>query len=125
MGFSIASHYCKGQLVNTKLVHGADSFGCCMAKMDKQLPDECSSTEVQKAVKKKGCCENEYQSLDIDDDFNSKQLLSKAHPQLIAVFIYVYFQLNNSGSNVDIAYSDYSPPPLEQDVQVMYQTFLL
>jgi len=125
MGFSIASHYCQGQLVKSQLVHGTDNFGCCMAKMDNQLPEECNFPDIQKPVKKKGCCENEYQSLDIDDDFSSKQVLSKAHPQLIAVFIYVYYHLNTSDSNSDIAYSDYSPPPLEQDTQVLYQTFLL
>ena len=125
MGFSIASHYCQGQLVNTQLVHGTDNLGCCMAQMDNQLPEDCKSPDIQKSVKKKGCCENEYQSLDIDDNFSSKQVLSKATPQLIAVFIYVYFQLNSSDSDIDFAYSDYSPPPLEQDIQVLYQTFLL
>lgn len=125
MGFTIASHYCQGQLVETQLVHGTNPSGCCMAKMDKVKPKDCQSPNIQKPIKKKGCCENTYQNLEIDDDFSSKQILAKANPQLIAVFVYVYFHLNHTEDAVTIAFSDYSPPPLEQDIQVLHQTFLL
>ena len=93
--------------------------------MDNELPDDCKSLKLQKPVKKKGCCENTYQNLEIDDDFNSKQMLAKANVQLIAVFVYVYLQLSIPEGTIEIAYSDYSPPPLEQDIQVLHQTFLI
>lgn len=94
-----------------------------MSKMDKQLPEGC---KAQQPIPKKGCCENTYQTLDIADDFPAKQVQNTANPTLIAAFIYVYFQLSlPNGSNTESVYADYSPPPLEQDFQVLYQTFLI
>jgi len=126
MGFTLASHYCRGQLVKTELVHGTANKGCCLAKMEQAAPKDCKSPSMQQPVDKKGCCQNTYQNLDIDDDFSAKQVLAKANTQLISVFIYVYFQLNRFQAETDNnTFSYYSPPLLEQDAQVLYQTFLL
>ena len=126
MGFTIASHYCRGHLVKTQLVHGAQSFGCCMAKMTQELVKECESPTVQKPVNKKGCCENTYQSLELDEDYSlEKQVLTKADVQLVAVFVYTYLHLVTPDGNTDIATSHPSPPLLKQDIQVLHQTFLL
>ena len=80
---------------------------------------------IKSPKRKKKCCDNDFQSLDIDDDFSSKQTVSEFNPLLVAVFVYVYFQLNTLEGDNPIVYADYSPPPLDKNIQTLYQTFLL
>jgi hypothetical protein len=122
MGFSIASHYCQGNLVKTGLVHGGNNFGCCMAKKAVQSPENCDSLNIQK---KKNCCQNTYQQLDIEDDFNTQSLQIELNKQFVLAFFPIFFHLTQSEEKEIDTCTAYSPPLIERNTQVLFQTFLL
>lgn len=69
LGFALAKHHCGGLLVESKIILGYEKLDCGMPNMDEEhslapFPNQ----EIQ--FKKGKCCENEYQYLDTDDNFN-------------------------------------------------------
>lgn len=121
MGFTLATHYCGGHAVETALIIGDSFAGCGMEEMTQPL-NEASKTPELKRI---DCCENEYLSLNIEDDFQQSSTEKKVDLKFVFTFVYTYFQLDFSERTNDVIYSDYSPPPSRQDIQVLFQTFLI
>ena len=72
-----------------------------------------------------GCCDNEFISIDIDDDY---QLVSEGfsiEPTFLFAFTYTFLFDFQKSNEPGLAYADHHPPPLEQDYQSLYQSFLL
>ena len=51
--------------------------------------------------------------------------LNKEQQKLVATFIYTYVNLFAEEQTEKPTFTDYSPPPLVRDVQVLDQTFLI
>jgi len=124
MGFTISSHYCRGHLVQTKLLHGTTISACCMSKVAEVVSKDCAAKE-EITTQKNGCCENKIQVVNIEDDFNdaphSITLGSKAIATLSTAFILpIFFK-----EIPQISYSNYFPPPLTRELHVLHQAFLL
>jgi hypothetical protein len=71
------------------------------------------------------CCENQYQSLDIDDDYKRTIFQSNVNIDFIASFIVSFFQVSLFSENKENQYANYLPPLLECDVTVLHQVFLI
>lgn len=120
MGFSIATHYCGGHVVKSKLVFGDKSLDCGMEKMD----EDCEiGTET--SITKKSCCENHFLSLGVEDGYQETLAQSQINVNFVFTFVYTYFELLSSNFQQEIAFGDYSPPLRNGDVQVLFQTFLI
>ena len=117
----LTTHYCGGRAVDHQLMVGNSNLDCGMMDMD----ISCTTHESKTVLKKKNCCDNEYVSFDIEDDYNSGAEIISLNPQFLFAFTYTLYQLHLSENNQVVAFSDLSPPPLEQDIQSLYQTFLL
>jgi len=122
IGLTFGTHYCGGQAVLTEIILGNGDLSCGMP----DLGSSCESIPQGLSVSEKGCCENQYVTVDIEGDFDS----SLKHPTLEAKFVfaiaYTILDLHYAENEHKIAYFDYlPPPPLEQDVQTLLQTFLI
>lgn len=75
---------------------------------------------------KKDCCSNEQLVVDGQDNLKlSFDKLNKEQQKLVATFIYTYINLFAEQQTEKTTFTDYSPPPLVRDVQVLDQTFLI
>ncbi len=121
MGFTMATHYCGGHTVKSKLMLGNGELDSGMAKPNKS----CESDSKETSFKKRGCCENQYTSINLEDDYQSSVLHVDLDSKFVYTFIYTFIELFNSSIELDIAFINYSPPLLKQDVQVLFQSFLI
>ena len=122
MGLTFATHYCSGFAVKSQVMLGHHALDCGMAGMDA----ECESTPSEmELLVSKSCCDNQYQTLDTDDEYTSGHVLELPSPEFLVafleVFVYNFFQTNIEQSNL----AHYKPPLLEFNLPVLNQVFLL
>jgi hypothetical protein len=115
--FTISEHYCGGNLVDSSVFSKAKS---CSLDM------EISSSTEGCIIQKDNCCEdlviqvegqNELISLATDLNFNQQVF--------IASFVYSYINLFEELANKNVNFKDYTPPLVNNDLQVLFQTFLI
>lgn len=76
-------------------------------------------------MKKRGCCENESFSMDTDDNYQPSVHHLDVNAHFYIPFVYAFILQLVPQTDVQLAFRDYSPPPLQQDVLVLFQTFLI
>lgn len=122
LGFAIATHYCGGTAVESKLILGNENLDCGM-NVEKQ---PCQSEQSHASqLKKVPCCENKYQSLDLESDYELTVLQPNISLEFIAAFAVSFLSIIFPSENDTAQYADYSPPPIEQDIAILYQVFLI
>ncbi|MEP2026175.1 MAG: hypothetical protein ABJH98_07745 [Reichenbachiella sp.] len=119
-GFSLATHYCSGLAVESKVVLGHRALDCGMDNMDKACEKD-SPIGIQ--IKDGQCCENTYQSLEIEDDFKPSIAQSHVNVEFVAAFVISFFHLSISSIDEEPQYANYSPPLIDQDISVLHQVF--
>jgi len=123
LGLAIATHYCGGTAVESQLVHGHEILDCGMNNMDEQ---PCPSEQIHALqLKKTPCCENEYQSLDLEDDYELTVPQLSLSLEFIAAFAVSFLTVVFPSENQPSQYANYSPPLIEQDIAILYQVFLI
>lgn len=112
--FTVEKHYCGDFLVDVSFVGETDACGMDM--------DKVAATMV-----KKDCCKDELHKVDGQDELQSNKIekISLEKEQFLTAFVISYrdlFIVNESKKNF---YSNFSPPNLHQNYQVLYQSFLI
>lgn len=117
----VGTHFCGGEAVLSELAIGKAHLDCGMEEMQ-----SCESGSESDELKEKPCCENQYLSLDLDEQFNKLKDLSIDQLKLVFVAAIQFFDWTFffPASEKPI-FSIYDPPPLERDFSVLFQTFLL
>jgi hypothetical protein len=120
MGFVVGTHYCGGVAVESRIGIGHTDLDCGMEAMNKDcaVPFEANFKNID-------CCDNEYQSVEIQDDYKPTLITSTANFEFIAAFISTFTSISYFSIEEDVQYTSYLPPPLEVDVPVLHQVFLL
>ena len=122
VGLSLGTHFCGGEAVLSKLTIGEAHLDCGMEEM---APCE-SNPKNEDQLANEPCCQDHFLSLDIDEDFNPGKKLSVDNLQLAAVAVVLFFDWTQFFPLSNKTYfADYPPPPLERDIPVLFQTFLL
>lgn len=121
MGFTVATHYCGGHAVKSSLMLGNGELDCGMKKM----ASSCESHSTETSLTKRVCCENEYLSLEIEDDFQLSIIQSDIDLNFVFTFVYTFVELHSSDVEQNVTYGDYSPPLKDIDTQVLFQSFLI
>ena len=121
VGYSFATHYCRGEVQNQGLffLHARD-IGCGMEKAEQ--PANCAHHGT--AWSKKNCCEDDWQIFQITDDYTSSsagEIAVAAATPLITVVFDIYLLEETSS----LEYFNYRPPLLQRDISVLVQSFLL
>ncbi len=91
--------------------------------MDDSEPD---CTDVAVISEKDHCCENQFTKIHTDDNFAKASFDLKLNKTFVATFVSVFIlQKVELASTEKIFIADYSPPPLERDITILYETFLI
>ncbi|SDD89416.1 hypothetical protein SAMN05421636_102247 [Pricia antarctica] len=115
--FTVEQHYCGDFLVDYSLFGKAES---CGMDVQKDMHPERSG------LSQKDCCSDEMLSIDGQDNLKlSFDKLSFAQLQFVASFVYSYLNLFEGLPENIVSFSDYPPPLLVKDIQVLDQTFLI
>lgn len=106
-----------GMAYKSKITVGHEKLNCGM-EMDKMSHEE---SEAQKH-----CCDDEYESLEVVDDYQSTNFDFAINSQFTAAFLYTFFNFNEEKDTEEIVFKDYTPPPLlNEESLILFQTFLI
>ena len=113
-----AKHFCGDYEVLSVLTLGEKHLTCGM-KMN-------SNTCNDKKQEDQHCCKNKYENVEIDDNFaisSFDALLNVPFfKSLVSVFLLHQKYFNQQSLQF---YADYNPPPLDKDIPVLYQVFVI
>ncbi|SRX54506.1 hypothetical protein AEQU1_01517 [Aequorivita sp. CIP111184] len=121
-GIAYAQHFCSGTEMMAQITLGEKHLSC---GMEENAPDSGCGAETA-APEVHDCCKNHITKIHTDDNFAKASFDLKLNKTFIAAFISV-FVLNEVeiASTKKIFFADYNPPPLEQDFNILYETFLI
>lgn len=122
-GFTFATHYCGGHPVKTGVVLG-DHLPDCGMNMMNACEMDMNDTEGP-TINKEPCCENHFTTVEasqdllagfIDTDFSFVNDLSMP--------VDIFTTVTDQGEYLPQAASN-SPPGIERDIQILFQSFLI
>ncbi len=118
MGFTVSSHECGGKRVKTVLSIGNANVSC---GMETTTGDCESSTKKMKA----NCCKDEFQKIQLNDDYTQTTTFVHFSPDFTTVFAAILFDLLPNVSTQSFFFKNYLPPPLVKDIKVLVKSFLI
>ena len=117
-GVTYAKHYCGDFEVVSTLTMGKKNLSCGMA----MEADDCDSNKENPI----DCCKNTYENIDTDDNFTNSSFNLQINNSFIASFISVFVLKDIYFSDKEIHFSNgYDPPPRYNDIQVIYQVYII
>ena len=120
VGMAKTTHFCMGMEMKSEIGFGNKRMDCGM-----NMPMDHSENETDNHRDPKSCCENVTTQLQVDDEFQLKKSDLSLSLNFALAFVQVFvFGMENIPSETT-ALPPYSHPPLEQDLQVLYQSFLI
>ncbi len=122
-GVTMAAHLCGGYVAEMAITFGHTDLDCGMDQVEMDCTNENSHAGHQ--FQRKGCCENQYASIESDDATTTKIVLESIQLDFIVAFAYAYFGIDSFAVDTNTQYLSYSPPKLRQDIPVLHQVFLI
>jgi len=118
LSFTVEKHVCMGEITDVSFFIEADTCG--------MTADYCDAKDsLETKTEKEKCCNN-LQEL-IQGNQNEQQALNSLELnqlQFILTFTYTYLNLFEPSTDLNLA-NIYSPPLVDRDINVLYQTFLI
>ncbi|MRT16959.1 hypothetical protein F3C99_08320 [Vitellibacter sp. q18] len=122
-GIAYAQHFCGGMEMLSEITLGEKALSCGMDDMSRTTT-ECTAETVAKEPH--DCCNNHIIKIQTDDNFAKASFNLKLNKTFVATFVSVFvLQEVEIPSTEKIFFADYGPPPLEQDLNILYETFLI
>lgn len=119
-GLTLATHFCGSHAVKSELSFGDSDLSCGM-----KMTSSCEKNSSNKPLLKRNCCHNEYMSIDVDDEFQNHYVNINLNTHFLVSFFQVF--IIQAAKVVEkqevIVYA--SPPPKKQNVQILFQSFLI
>jgi len=116
-GFTISSHKCGGKIHKQSLDFVAADLNCGMEKSERQ---PCENNTL-----KDNCCQNEFQSFKVTEEFQASADTEQLNPQFLIAFTTASINLFIGEKNTYNKYINYSPPLPDKDIPVLIQSFLI
>lgn len=122
-GMAYARHLCGGMEINAEITFGEKHLSCGMDKEVENSSDCCGDSEV---FEENHCCENLIAKVQTDDNFTkaSSDLEASKIFNAISAQIFV-LDVSKIIAPKTISFAEYNPPPLLQDLNILYETYLL
>ncbi len=121
IGIAANTHFCGGEAVKHTLSLGLEHLDCGMD----EGPKTCSSQSGHDQINAKPCCDNQHELIQLDEDVTLVQPSLELNKTFVVAFIHSFvvqfFPINERVS----FYPNYSSPLLKQNVQVLFQSFLI
>lgn len=125
MSLTIGTHYCGGQAVENKFLFGKTHLGCNISGMEEPCKKSEKTNNNGVSFNKFPCCENEYQTFQAANDFIEYVAPITFNNEFAVAFISTPMNLGTFPKTTYHFYSKYSSPPLEKDIKILFQTFLI
>ena len=122
-GFTLATHYCGGQAVKTGLVLGKRLPDCGMNMM--QACEMNTSDHDGPLVKREPCCANHVRTVEANKDILTAILYSGESIFIELPLFQEPLSINTDPEANIPQLANNSPPGLDQDRQILFQTFLI
>ncbi len=120
-GVAYAQHFCSGMEMASEITFGEKQLSC--GEMDVEATG-CSENDV--VGEDNHCCKNHITKIKIDDSFAKASFDLKINKAFVATFVSVFILKEVAITSAQkFFFADYSPPPLEQDFNILYETFLI
>ena len=117
-GLAYAKHYCGSFEMLAKVTLGEESLSCGMTMQVDACGDEKEESH--------SCCSNKYLKVNTDDHFNKVAFEYDFQGEWIFIPVETLeFQDVSFIPEKVIVHNYYRPPPLERDLQILYETFLI
>ncbi|MFO7670080.1 MAG: hypothetical protein R6W31_10515 [Bacteroidales bacterium] len=125
MSLAIGTHFCGGEVVETKIILGETHLGCGMMDMEEPCDGDEKSNTNEVRYDEVPCCENEFQTFQSTNEFVKDAAQTTFNVEFAVAFIYTTLNLDLFPKSTHQFYTEYLPPPIEKDISVLFQTFLI
>jgi len=123
MYLTLGTHFCRGEAVESKIILGETHLGCGMMEMEEPYEDSENPDENGVSVDKVPCCQNEYQIVQLTNEFVKDSAQIPFNIEFAVAITYSALNLDLFPKPAHQFYPEYFPPPLEKDFRVLFQTF--
>jgi len=110
-----------GHAVASAITIGESELSCGMTSMD----TFCDTIDGIMKYVPQNCCDNDHISMQIKDDYQVEPDNIVIEKQFLFAFTYAFLSSNLTDRESTFTFSTSHSPPLDKDIQSMYQTFLL
>ncbi|RLD60278.1 MAG: hypothetical protein DRI95_15815 [Bacteroidetes bacterium] len=113
-----AKHFCGDYEVLSTITLGKKDLTCGMSVK----ADDCDDNELKSSQ----CCKNKYENVDTDDNYSLTSFDVQINIPFIACFVSVFVlqQVDDDSRSIHF-YANYDPPPIDKDIPVLYQVFII
>ncbi|MDT8394065.1 MAG: hypothetical protein RQ761_09475 [Bacteroidales bacterium] len=125
MSLSVGTHFCCGEAMVTKILVGDTHLGSGMQDMEGTFNDSNRPNTNELHFENVPCCENRYQTLQSTDEFIKDVETHSCRPDFVLAFVYTTPDLEINPNSTHRFFTEYISPPLEKDIQILFQTFLI
>lgn len=120
VGMAKTTHFCMGMEMKSEIGFGEKHVDCGM-----NMPMDHSENESDNHQDPESCCENVTTQLQVDDEVQLKKVNSDFSINFAVALVQVFVFGVDSDSFEGDQFPTSSPPLIEQDLQVLYQSFLI
>lgn len=118
-GIAYAQHFCSGMEMASEITIGEKHLSCGMGE---SLDSSCEIENVQEDH----CCQNHITKITTDDNFAKASFDICFNKTFIASFVSIFVLHETEIASIhQNFFADYNPPPLEQDLNILFDTFLI
>ena len=122
VGFSMNTHFCGGEAVETSFSIGLHNPDCGMDNMDEACE---TNPPIEEQIMPQPCCTNQHQLMQLDENADIQTLTITTHFVFLAAFIAVFVQPVIITDQTFTQYINYRASLPDKDIQVLFQTFLI
>ncbi|MFT6997665.1 MAG: hypothetical protein ACJAQ4_001419 [Cryomorphaceae bacterium] len=120
IGIAANTHYCGGMVAEQSFSLGFEQLDCGMEKTQ----EICESTESE-GLNAQPCCKNVHEILQAQQEANVKKSSIEVNPTFLVAFVFDYTSTLFSFEESTPTFREYIPPFVRQNVQILFQTFLI
>jgi len=121
VGLAKTIHLCMGTEMESAIGFSTIEIECEMAKKKA----DCHSKSDTTSHEEKDCCDEEFELLVLDQELQKSTLNLDISPEFVVSLVYTFFGVSIFQAEKNENYTDYPPPVLRQDLQVLHQSFLI
>ncbi len=125
MSLAVGTHFCGGEAIETKIMLGDAQLDCGMPDMEEPCEDSEKSNTHEVHFENVPCCENEYQTFQVTGEFVKNVAPQSFSIDFASGFIYANPDVDLFPKLTHQFNAEYISPPLEKDIQVLFQAFLI
>lgn len=121
VGLAKTIHRCMGTEMESAIGFSTTTIDCGMAKKKADCHSKAGSTSQDE----NDCCDEEFELLVLDQDLQKSTLHLDYSQEFVVSLVYTFLGISIFSTETNENYTDYLPPVLGQDLQVLHQSFLI